>query len=390
MTNFENLLVIIPDRLSDLLRKGEITDRYYNPGNLFRNVHILMVNDDSPDKTALQRMVGTAQLNFCNLPAGKSVFARSLGWRPWLLGGWAMSAVAIAREISPQLVRCHGVALNALAAYHIKRELGIPYVVSMHTNPATDMRGRARGIKEKLIAQALPAIEKLTLRNADLVMPVYQGIVPYLNSLGGVKYEVCYNALNGSTLSIKNDYTLHCPIQVLSVGRQLRSKNPDNLIRAVAQIPTVHLTLIGDGELHEALIGLAEACGVSNRVTFVKALDNPTLCAQLEKFDLFAVHNDYLGIPKAVMEPMLAGLPIVANRRQPESIAEMDPNVCLLVDNTVEGYREALERIVNDTDLRERAGRAAREYATQRWDPVVAEEKFMNIYKRIVAEAARS
>ena len=49
----DRLLVIIPDRLSLLVRKGEVTSRYYNPGNLFRHVDILMTNDDRPDPDAL-------------------------------------------------------------------------------------------------------------------------------------------------------------------------------------------------------------------------------------------------------------------------------------------------------------------------------------------------
>jgi len=40
------LLVIIPDRVTDILIKGEFQPLYYNPGNLFDEVHILMTNDD--------------------------------------------------------------------------------------------------------------------------------------------------------------------------------------------------------------------------------------------------------------------------------------------------------------------------------------------------------
>lgn len=42
----ETLLVIISDRLSHIIKKGELIDRYYNPGDLFKHVHILMTNSD--------------------------------------------------------------------------------------------------------------------------------------------------------------------------------------------------------------------------------------------------------------------------------------------------------------------------------------------------------
>ena len=62
------LLVMIPDRLSDLVNKGEITERYYNPGNLFGEVHLAMTNEDRPDLAAVQKMVGDARLHVHNLP----------------------------------------------------------------------------------------------------------------------------------------------------------------------------------------------------------------------------------------------------------------------------------------------------------------------------------
>lgn len=82
------LLVIISDRLSDLIRKGEVTPRYYNPGEHFDEVYILMTNDDRPDPGVLQRMVGRAKLFISNLPAEKRLFIRSLGWQSFLMRKW--------------------------------------------------------------------------------------------------------------------------------------------------------------------------------------------------------------------------------------------------------------------------------------------------------------
>src|SRR5262245_23958563 len=116
MSRAERLLVIIPDRLSDLASKGEITDRYYNPGELFPEVHIVMTNDDQPDPAAVQATVGSAKLFLHNLSAGKELLVKTLGWRPWLLKGWTEKAVALADAIKPSLIRCHGARLNAFAA----------------------------------------------------------------------------------------------------------------------------------------------------------------------------------------------------------------------------------------------------------------------------------
>ena len=103
-----------------------------------------------PDMGMVQKTVGRAQPFVYNLPATKALFVRTLGWCPWLLHGWAQKAVQLAREIQPQLIRCHGPFLNAFVAYRIKQELGIPYLVSMHINPDEDIRGRSPVSKRAL------------------------------------------------------------------------------------------------------------------------------------------------------------------------------------------------------------------------------------------------
>lgn len=78
------LTVIIPDRLSALVEKGEVVARYYNPGNLFGEVHIVMTNDDRPEPALIQRMVGGAKLVLHNLPPPPRTP------RPWTLTGNAL------------------------------------------------------------------------------------------------------------------------------------------------------------------------------------------------------------------------------------------------------------------------------------------------------------
>ncbi len=130
------LLVIVPDRISQIIEKGEYQPGYYNPGDVFDEVHILMTNDDKPDPAALQRTVGKARLVLHNYPdqAGISTKQWSLLTGP-RLRAWAKGGVEIARRIAPDMIRCHGSDWNTYLASRIKKSLGIPYVVSLHINP---------------------------------------------------------------------------------------------------------------------------------------------------------------------------------------------------------------------------------------------------------------
>lgn len=383
-SRFDRLMVIVPDRLTDLVNKGEVTERYYNPGNLFGEVHLVMTNDDVPDPEALRVTVGDAKLVIHNLPAGRGLFFTTLAWRPWLLRSWGRKAVALARKIRPDLIRCHGARLNAYAAACIKERLGVPYVVSMHMNPDEEYSRGARGLARRFYGQAFRGVERIGLAAADGVLPVYRDIVPYLQRVGVQHCEVCYNALNPRGLSRKEDYRLHDPVKVVSVGRQLPGKNPENIIRAVSRLPGVQLSVIGDGPLHDRLRAVARESGAEDRVEFRRSIANDDLCRMLPEYDLFAVHNDYRGVPKAVLEPLLTGLPVVVNRRDGQPISELTEELCLLVDNTVDGYGSAFAALIADHARREALGRAAYAQAQAQWAPEKAEAKYVAVYRRIL------
>ena len=205
------------------------------------------------------------------------------------------------------MVRCHGAVYNVAAAQEIKRQLGIPYVVSMHTNPDQAL---GLNIAERIQRLFLDDMAQLGLNEADVVLPVYRGIEPYLQRLGVARVEVAYNAVNPGAIKSKSGYRLNNPVRVISVGRQIEGKNPKDLIEAVAGLPHVELTLVGDGPLHDDLRMAADRHGIAGRITFVKSLANNELCRRLFDQDIFALHNDYWGVPKTLLEAFLTGLPV--------------------------------------------------------------------------------
>ena len=376
------LMVIIPDRLSDLIAKGEITERYYNPGELFREVHLVLTNEDRPDVAALQQTVGAAALHLHNMPTAPHFFARTMGWQPLLMRSWTNRMVRLAQSLKPDLIRCHGADLNAHAAAAIRKAMNVRFVVSLHTNPAQSAAVWAGDFRQKIYSAFAGRLGRRGLLAADLVLPVYRSIAPYLNHLGVTRYRVAYNALSPA-LRVKNEFGLSSPVRIVSVGRQIVGKNPENIIRAVAGLPTVRLTLLGSGPLHDYLIGVAKDVGILERCDFIKSLSNRDICESLAGYDIFAAHCDYWGLPKAVMEPLLAGLPVVMNRREHEPFAELD-ELAILVDNSVEGYREAFRQLISSEERRKTLGETARSRAEKLFGAASSEAAFVEIYRDLL------
>ena len=383
----DRLLVIIPDRLSLLVRKGEVTPRYYNPGNLFRHVDILMTNDDRLDPDAVRPMVGDAEVSIHTLPAGTGTFAASLGWRPFLLRFWAAPAVRLAARLRPVLIRCHGNNLNGFAALEIKRALGVPYVVSLHGNPDVDYnRGRlGRTWQRRLAGLAIETVEIDSVRGADLVMPVYSPILPYLDRHGVSSREVVYNVVETGGF-LKTDYAIGDRVRLVCVGRQeSMQKDPAPIIEAVARLPRAELTLIGDGDLHEGLKALARKLGVDDRVRFVPRMPNSEVLRELARADIYVYCSDNWEISKTCLEASLMGLPIVLNRRAGGLATELVGDHIRAVEQSADGYRDGLAALFEDHAERVRLGRRAAEVARCRWDPAAMEAKVVDIYRRLVA-----
>ena len=75
-------------------------------------------------------------------------------------------------------------------------------------------------------------------------------------------------------------------------------------------------------------------------------------------------------------------LPLVVNRRHGEAVPELTEDICLLVENTVDGYRAALESLLGDDQLREQLGRAGRERSSEVWSAERAEAKLAAVHRR--------
>jgi glycosyltransferase involved in cell wall biosynthesis len=382
------LLVIVADVISEIIKKGEFCPNYYNPGNFFDEVHIIAIGDDTPNMEQLQSTVGTARLRFHSISAaGKGVFIKSLGFRPCLLRSWARPAVELARQINPCLIRCYGHFLNAFVAYEIKRVLNIPYIVSLHGNPDVDYyRGRlATSLTKKIYGIASKSYERLSIRNADFVIPVYSPIIPYLENLKIRNFAIVYNVV-GQACKQKLTYEIDTnKVKLLCVGRQQNlQKDPRPIIDAVASIENIFLTLIGDGDLHEVLVSHVYKLGIENRVSFIKSMENAAVLSEMSKSDIYVYSSINYEISKTTMEAALCGLPIIVNNRNNHPAQELLGGHFYLVDGSADSYKSAIISLISDNLLRSKMGRKAFEHAKNNWAPEKTEASYVEISRLII------
>jgi len=375
----KSLAVILSCPLTSILDKGEVTERYYNPGEVFDDVHIILCNDDMPDPIKVQTMIGKARLHLHNLPVPPRFFWRSLGWQNRFMKSWLDQAKALAAELDISLIRCHGPYINATVAQAFRKVTGAPVTISLHHRPDAPPKGL--GFADKLRWRALEALNARELKAADVVFAVYRSQLSYLNNLGVKNIKLAYNVLNPIDIPKKTDYDINGKVKIISVGRLTLGKNPENLIRAVAANESAILDIIGDGELRPQLEQIVQSLRADERIRFISNMSNDDICNTLASYDIFAAHNDYPGVPKAVVEPMLAAVPVLLNQPPDEDIPEITSDVCLMVENSPEGYGLGISKLVADQQFRKTLANQGHEMASELWSPHHAEAKYARIYR---------
>lgn len=106
------------------------------------------------------------------------------------------------------------------------------------------------------------------------------------------------------------------------VGRFTKEKNHVFLIeilkRLVERDQSCRMIFVGDGELLEAIKGLAREQGLRDRVTFTGVVDNPEDYYNI--MDYFVLPSEYEGFPFVTLEAQANGLPCIVSTGVPDAV----------------------------------------------------------------------
>ena len=152
-------------------------------------------------------------------------------------------------------------------------------------------------------------------------------------------------------------------------SRLVPEKGGDVLLRAVAEVPALHLVIAGDGPHAGALRTRARALGIDGRVRFLGPV------AHEEVADCFAAGDVFVlpslcreGFPLSILEAMASGLPTITTGHGGQASAVEPGRTGLLVPpGDARALAAALSRLEADRALRNRLAVAAREAACARF-----------------------
>jgi glycosyltransferase involved in cell wall biosynthesis len=174
----------------------------------------------------------------------------------------------------------------------------------------------------------------------------------------------------------------NAPLRLINSCRQEPYKRTELVIQSMPlllqRFPDVTLDIVGDGSSIPALRRTAEDLGLSGRVRFHGHVPQSAVIPLLQNSSVFCYPTATEGFPKAVLEALACGLPVVTTpvsvlpRLVPDGVAGV-----LLPDPSPANIASAIERCAADPEvyglMSSAASRQALRYSLEAWNAEVGQ-----------------
>jgi glycosyltransferase involved in cell wall biosynthesis len=210
------------------------------------------------------------------------------------------------------------------------------------------------------------------------------------------KVDVIYNAVDWDQLAtsmsrdeMRASLGLAPDAKVAGVIARLTEQKGHRFLFEALQRPSladVHVIVVGDGDLRDALVQAAAARGLAERVHFLGARRD--LGNLISAMDVFVLPSLWEGLPLSLVLAMGAAVPVVSTAVAGIPEVVQDGQTGLLVPPAdAPALGNALERLFGDAELRVRIGRCAKATVLPRFGVAGYVNAVTALYDRLGAEA---
>jgi len=268
-------------------------------------------------------------------------------------------------------------------ALALKRELGLPYIVSLQGPDVPGFENRYRWVYAvltpfiRLVWRRAGLLTACSAKHRELAHVTEPRLAIQVIP-NGVDTDMFRPDPAGSS---RTD-----PVRVICCGRLIERKGQQHLIPAIAELRRqgfgVELVLVGTGDNESRLRHQVRQLALEDAVHFSGLVPWETMPQLYRECDIFALPSHNEGMSIALLEAMATGMPVVVTRTG--GVRELvDGNGLVVPWGSVPALTAALKGLVSSQVDRHRFGRRSRELASQfTWD------KMADSYLRLCRMAA--
>jgi glycosyltransferase involved in cell wall biosynthesis len=192
---------------------------------------------------------------------------------------------------------------------------------------------------------------------------------------------------NGVDTNLFYDQKRERKKQLIAVGTLKWQKGYEYLLKSLRGVfsghPEYRLAIIGDGPLRNQLKRLAESLGIQNDVDFLSRMTHEEVAKTLNESSIFVMSSVSEGFPKALLEAVACGTPVVAT--DVGSCREIIDGVGFVVKpRDLREFAEAVNRLIENEELRAEFSRNCQEVA-KRYDWKRTSEIVESEYRKLIS-----
>lgn len=237
-------------------------------------------------------------------------------------------------------------------------------------------------------------IDRCILPFFDAVAPLSDELFRSLQHIPGLKRKLHLIPNGVDTEEIENEENISTEISAWKadgafvigyIGRLTSGKGLDILFDAVANHAKPHwrIAIVGEGEQESELKIRTQKLSINNTVEFFGF--RPDRLSFLKGFDVFVLPSRSEGIPRCLMEAMVAGVPIVASDI---------PGCCYLVKDGETGLlfpvddanslADAIKKVERSATFRDKLSMAAKEFVYSQYSAAKMAKEYTKLYNILV------
>lgn len=366
-------LIFPNDPLYLYVEKGELKDRYFNPNNIFDEVHFITFADSECSVTDIQVTIGEAKGYIYTLPPFtiKDIFFPF----PKL-----KQVLSLIKDLNVDVVRAFSPILLGYFTIRVAQYLKIKSVVSIHTSFAEIRRSFSskRSILRAIKYYLTYIYEYSCYKNSSKVIGMTNISLSSVPKKFSSKCEVIYNKVYKSSFypldNMDKEYDF------IMVGRLDEPKRQDLFLKSIAKVDKkLRGLIVGNGSKYEKLKSLAKELDLS--IDFKDSISNSKLNIYYNKAKFAMQLSDYEGFGIPLLEEMMVGLPLICT--DIKVFREFCKDAPIYSKNSIEDIGKSIKKLVENIALQKDMKEKSFSISMQ-IEGIKMEEKEANLYKELI------
>lgn len=184
----------------------------------------------------------------------------------------------------------------------------------------------------------------------------------------------------------REQQAVSAPLEILFLGWVEKEKGIFDLLECAVRlserndIPSFTLLIAGSGSAMAEANRYVNTHGLADVVQFLDWIDGDEKMERLRNAELLVLPSHIEGMPNALIEAMAVGLPVVGTDvGAVEDVVSDGVSGFIVPPGNVDRLFEALLKLIGDSDLRSRMGRAGWRIATERFSTEQAVDRLVDL-----------